>query len=154
MVATRIALDANILVLLAVGSVDKGALGRKRRVKEYVPEDYDLALSIVSGFRQAVVTPNVITECSDLLSDTSDEDEKRWLKEFVQEGQAVRVEKYVPSKETTKLPQYNYLGVADCSLLSLIDDSTVLLTTDSKLHAAASNINPECINFNHCRSFV
>ena len=71
MAATRIALDANILVLLAVGSVDKGALGRKRRVKEYVPEDYDLAVSVISGFRQAVVTTNVITECSDLLSDTS-----------------------------------------------------------------------------------
>lgn len=154
MAATRIALDANILVLLAVGSVDKGALGRKRRVKEYVPEDYDLAVSVISGFRQAVVTPNVITECPDLLSDTSDEGEKRWLKEFVQNGESVRVEKYVPSKEVAELPQYSYLGIADCSLLSLVDGTTILLTMDSKLHAAASNINPECINFNHCRNFV
>lgn len=154
MAATRVLLDANILLVLAYGSVDRESLGRKRRMREYSPDDYDLAVRIISQFRQAVVTPNVVTECSDLLSDNSDEREKLWLKTFLQTGDAVRVEEYVPSRDATNLPQYERLGVADCSLLSLIDKDTVLLTADLKLYLAAADVNPACMNFNHLRNFT
>ena len=82
--ADRVALDANILIVLAFGAIDITSLGRKRRVKEYMPEDYQTAIDFISGFKQVVVTPNVVTECSDLLSDDDDFREKEWLKLFLQ----------------------------------------------------------------------
>ena len=133
--ADRVALDANILIVLAFGAIDITSLGRKRRVKEYMPEDYQAAIDFISGFKQVVVTPNVVTECSDLLSDDDDFREKEWLKLFL-------------------LDQYSYLGIADCSLLSIVDDETVLLTADSKLYVAALNMNPNCVNFNHLRNYL
>lgn len=154
MVASRIVLDANMLLMLAYGSVERESLGRKRRVREYLPQDYELALGLISRFRQVVVTPNVVTECSDLFADEVDEREKLWLKGFVENGEMVRVEEYVPSKEAVGLPQYDFLGVADCSLLSLIDSDTVLLTTDAKLYYEAAKKNPFCMNFNHWRNFT
>lgn len=59
--ADRVALDANILIVLAFGAIDITSLGRKRRVKEYMPEDYQAAIDFISGFKQVVVTPNVVT---------------------------------------------------------------------------------------------
>lgn len=123
-------------------------------MREFLPRDYDVATRIISHFQQAVVTPNVVTECSDLLSDCADEREKQWLKAFLQTGGGIRVEEYVPSRDAAGLRQYEYLGIADCSLLSLVDERTVLLTTDAKLADAATRINPNCMNFNHWRDFT
>lgn len=150
---TRILLDANILVILAYGAVDRSSLGSRRRVREYMPKDFDLVTDLVGRFRQAVVTPNVVTECSDLFHDADDGREKAWLKAFLQSDEVVRVEEYVPSRKAADLTQYEYLGVADCSLLSLVNDNTALLTTDAKLYYEAARINPRCMNFNHYRNF-
>lgn len=152
--ADRVALDANILIVLAFGAIDITSLGRKRRVKEYMPEDYQAAIDFISGFKQVVVTPNVVTECSDLLSDDDDFREKERLKLFLQPCDSLRVEEYVPSYKASLLDQYSYLGIADCSLLSIVDDETVLLTADSKLYVAALNMNPNCVNFNHLRNYL
>ena len=56
-----------MLVLLAYGTIDRNALGRKRRVRAYMPEDIDIVHSVIARFSQMVVTPNVVTECSDLM---------------------------------------------------------------------------------------
>lgn len=151
---SRVILDANILVILAYGAVDRESLGSKRRVREYMPEDFDIAAGLVGRFRQAVVTPNVVTECPDLFSDDADAREKAWLKAFLDAKDAVRVEEYVPSRDAADLAQYERLGIADCSLLSLIDEDTVLLTTDAKLYYAGVRINSLCMNFHHFRNFT
>ena len=106
--ADRVALDANILIVLAFGAIDITSLGRKRRVKEYMPEDYQAAIDFISGFKQVVVTPNVVTECSDLLSDDDDFREKEWLKLFLQPCDSLRVEEYVPSYKAS-LPAQSHL---------------------------------------------
>lgn len=41
-IPTRVLLDANILVILAYGAVDRSSLGSRRRVREYMPKDFDL----------------------------------------------------------------------------------------------------------------
>lgn len=56
---TRILLDANILVILAYGAVDRSSLGSRRRVREYMPKDFDLVTetsgwschALTAGFR-------------------------------------------------------------------------------------------------------
>ena len=69
----RVVLDANMLVLLAYGTIDRNALGRKRRVRAYMPEDIDIVHSVIARFSQMVVTPNVVPECFDLMPAKGDE---------------------------------------------------------------------------------
>ena len=66
-VPSRVILDAGILLLLAYGAVDRESLGSKRRMHEYMPADFEIAAGLVGRFRQAVVTPDVVTECSGLF---------------------------------------------------------------------------------------
>ncbi len=41
-----------MLVLLAYGTIDRNALGRKRRVRAYMPEDIDIVHSVIARFSQ------------------------------------------------------------------------------------------------------
>ena len=153
--AARIALDANILLVLAFGSVDAGLLGKRRRVREYCPDDYKTALDIVSEYQQIVIYPQMSSlNALIFFRMMSDFREKQWLKSFLEIDERACIREYVPSKEAASLEQYRYLGVADCSLLSLVDEDTVLLTADSKLYLAAADLNPRCMNFNHMRNFL
>ena len=37
-------IDANLLLLLVVGSVSPAAIGRHRRLREFTPDDYDILI--------------------------------------------------------------------------------------------------------------
>ena len=60
-------LDANLLLVLLAGSCDKRSLGQKKFVKDYGADDFNMLREMLSGFGEFFVTPNVITECSNLL---------------------------------------------------------------------------------------
>lgn len=151
----RVILDANLLVVYVIGVKHPERLGDHRRVKEYLPSDFTVLTMILSHFNQIVLTPNVITECSDLLGDgESDSDAKEALKALIHSPEVRVIEEYVPSKDASTRNQYKYLGIADCALLELIDDDTILLSADSQLVSEAQSINPNSINFNHYRDFL
>jgi hypothetical protein len=50
-IPTRVPLDANILVILAYGAIDRSSLGSRRRVREYMPKDFDLVTDLVGRFK-------------------------------------------------------------------------------------------------------
>lgn len=150
----RVIVDANLLVVYVIGKRHPELLGNHRRVKAFIPNDYIVLKTILDQFNQIVLTPNVVTECSNLLSDDSDDDAKSELKALLHEPNTVVEETYVPSIGASSRNQYSYLGITDCALLELVNDQTVLLSTDSKLVAEALKINPESINFNHYRELI
>lgn len=143
-----------MLVVYSLGSVDPTLLGRHKRARAYMPSDYYLLSELMGMYDVAIVTPNVVTECSNLFSDEGDALPKEALRSFL-ESPACRVrETYIESIVACRRPQYSYLGVSDCAMLELIDQDTILLTADSGLSRAAQEINPCSINFNHFRSFA
>ena len=82
MPADQIVIDANLLVLLVVGAVDRRLVGKHRRVKNFAMEDYDLLLDLLQETpHPVVVTPNTLTEASNLLEDRQDRRLLRQLKE-------------------------------------------------------------------------
>lgn len=120
-----------------------------------MPQDFETLVGLLDGCRQVVLTPNAVTECSDLLRDTEeDADAKRSLKELLEKPSCLVVEEYVPSRDASRASQYEYLGVADCAMLSLVDADTILVTADARLAMEAQRINPLSVNFNHYRNFV
>jgi len=72
-------LDTNLLVLLVVGSVDRGQVERHRRTKRFTVEDYDRLVRLLEGLEQVFVTPNTLTEASNLLERRGDPRFLNWL---------------------------------------------------------------------------
>lgn len=137
-------------------------VGRTKRTGSYKPEQFDQLDSILlpyikSPLGEIVVTPNVVTKCSNLLDDSRPKNGKsprgQVLKELIAE-KAIVVEDYVPSAQAMSLDEYRYLGVSDCALLSLVDERTALLTEDTSLAYKAMAINRDSKCFGRIREDI
>ena len=53
MALTGFFIDANLLVLLVIGAVDRALVGRHRRARRFAPEDYDRLRGLASDWRCA-----------------------------------------------------------------------------------------------------
>ena len=152
----NVILDANLLFVLLVGQCDRKQVGIRKGVKEYSPEDYDNMVAMLSKYDRVIVTPNVLTECSNLIGEDkdgmSDRPEVKALKDFISSGHVV-TEEYVQSKAAVLRDEYRYLGLSDCALLSLIDSDTPLVTADARLANAALKLNQNSVNFNWYRKY-
>jgi hypothetical protein len=62
-----IVLDTNLLILLVVGSTNKQFIRLHKRTKAFTVEDFDLLVREFKGIDRMVVTPNTLTEASNLL---------------------------------------------------------------------------------------
>jgi hypothetical protein len=62
-----IALDANLLVLLVVGLTKLNYIATHKRLKTYTIDDYTLLTELIAASAGMVVTPNVLSEASNLL---------------------------------------------------------------------------------------
>lgn len=142
-------IDSNLLVLLAVGSVDRNQVGRHRRARRFVPEDYDRLMAIVAALERVLVTPNTLTEASNLLQSRSDPRFLDALRFIVAESEEI----VVASAKATRSDAFLRLGLTDVVLLEAISKTRPLLTTDLALYlAAAAREAGAAFNFTHCQA--
>ena len=59
--------DANLLVLLIIGTAQRSLVGRHPRLKEYTANDFDILIKLLDTGETVYVTPNTLTETSNLL---------------------------------------------------------------------------------------
>lgn len=64
----RILIDANLLVLYVVGRASRDYIEKRKRLSEYVAEDYDTLLEVMSRADEVVVTPHILAEASNLAA--------------------------------------------------------------------------------------
>ena len=134
MPVSQIVIDTNLLVLLVVGAVDRRLVGKHRRVRRFRPEDYDLLLEWLPETPQpVVVTPNTLTEVSNLLEDRQDRRFLRQLKELIEGSEEV----VVASSAASSNRAYEQLGLSDAVLLEIASAESPLITTDLDLYHAA-----------------
>src|ERR1044071_4201631 len=60
-------LDSNLLVLFIVGKTSPGLIEKHRRLQAYSESDFDLLIEFIAPMSQVIVTPNTLTEASNLL---------------------------------------------------------------------------------------
>ena len=158
----RLVVDSNLLILWVTGLCKRDDVGKTKRTKSYGPEQFDQLDAILSEYVKndlchIVVTPNVITECSNLVDDSRPKSgtspRGQILKRLIDE-EIIDIKQYVASKEAMKLDEYRYLGVTDCTLLSLIDDNTALLSDDTELVYKAMVVNPDSQCFGRIREDI
>ena len=151
MARTGVFVDSNLLVLLVVGSVGRDLIAKHRRLREYTADDYDILDKLLRPVDQVFVTPNTLTEASNLLGLHADPERSRFfdmLRFFIQRSEEV----VVTSVEASSNDEFRRLGLTDAALLEVITAEAPLLTVDLDLYLAASKKEAaSAINFTHHR---
>lgn len=146
-----IALDTNLLVLLVVGTLDRRLIPKHKRTRKFTPEDFDTLIGELERYPRIVVTPNVVTETSNLLRQT-DETTARRLLERLRQLLASLSERFVASVDAAEAPGFLRLGLADSATLHKPPTDSVLLTDDLPLYLEASRLGRTAVNFTHLQA--
>ena len=146
-------IDANLLVLLVVGSVDRKLIRKHRRLQMFGVRDYDLLIGFIDPVDRVYVTPNTLTETSNLLAQHRDPERSRFLDRLrfiIQESEEIVVASTTASHRT----EFRRLGLTDAVLLEVVSGETPLLTVDLDLYLAALEKDPSsAVNFTHHQDF-
>lgn len=141
--------DANLLVLLVAGDTDPHIITRHKRLKQFTVNDYRMLRELIFEAGGLVyVTPNTLTEASNLLRNYGEPDRTRLsdtLAALIHESQEV----VVRSVDATANAAYQRLGLTDAGLLEVISADHPLLTVDVQLAIEAAQVHPQAsVNFN------
>ena len=145
-------LDTNLLVLLVVGSESRELISKHRRLEHYSPEDYDILSEFLENANQLYVTPNTLTETSNLVGQHGEPERSllmRRLQFLIHESREV----IVASLKASSNYNFEKLGLTDAALLEAVTKDIPLLTVDFDLYLAAIASGEErAINFNTFRN--
>lgn len=144
-------IDTNLLLLLVMGSVSRDAIGRHRRLREFTPDDYFLLIDLITQVQRVLVTPNTLTETSNLLGLHGEPERSRFferLRFIIEETEEI----VVASVDSSRNSAFTRLGLTDAALLEVATEDTPVITVDLDLYLSAVSSNPEsAINFTHLR---
>ena len=145
-------IDANLLVLFVVGSVDRRLIPGHRRLRAFTLDDYDLLREFLGDVRQVFVTPNTLTEASNLIAQHGEPQRSEFLERLrfiIHESEEIVVRSALASRNNA----FVRLGLTDAALLELVSADMPVLTTDGQLYEAALAKGEEAaVNFNHLRA--
>ena len=148
MPAETVVVDANLLVLLIVGLASESYITRHKRLKAYSVADYRLLRTLISAYSQIIVTPNTMTETSNLVRNIAEPACTHILQVLgVLLEQAE--ERYVASRDAARHHDFLRLGITDAALLNASLDGAALLTSDLDLYLAAASSGRRVVNFTH-----
>ena len=141
--------DANLLVLLVAGALNPAIIDRHRRLQTFRPEDFEHLRELVGNYQQVLVTPNTLTEASNLLAQHREPERSLLLMTLrILIGESHEV--VVTSADAADHPSFPRLGLTDAGLLGLVSQDTPLVTVDLDLYLAAAATDPlSAVNYRH-----
>lgn len=142
-------IDTNLLVLLAVGTVDENFVEQHKRTREYSADDYHLLCEFVAG-HQIIVTPNILTEASNLLSWRPRKDDARFML-VLQQFITVFEERYLASRTASRQAEFTRLGLTDATIIACAREVSGTITDDLDLYLALNGAGCLVVNFTHLR---
>lgn len=148
--AETLIIDTNLLVLFVVGSASRDYIEKHKRLSEFAVADFDELVKLVRSADAVFVTPNTLTETSNLIGYIADPAKTHIYQVFrglVNEA----AERYVPSAAASRQSEFVRLGLADTVVLESLTNEAVVLTTDFDLYSAALQRGRQAVNFNHLR---
>lgn len=143
-------LDANLLLLLVVGMCDRQHARKFKRLSIFAEEDFELLVRVVSAFRHLYVTPNIITEVSNLAGALSGELKRQCFQAL---GESVRAaeELVVRSRDAADNDMFIGFGVTDAVIDICAGEPPLILTIDFPLAQTLAARGRPVVNFNHLR---
>ncbi len=143
-------MDSNLLLFYMVGSIDLGRINNFHRTKSFVKEDFHALENILQNFKTIVTTPNILTEVSNFLGQLPKNLHAVYFSGFAN-SIALLNEKYVPSREPAKSPEFIWLHLTDSGIFNLAKNEYLVITTDAPLANHLGRHGVDVINFNHIR---
>ena len=126
-------------------------IARHRRLREFSVDDYDRLVGMLGMVDQVVVTPNTLTETSNLLAQHNEPERSRFfdvLRYVIESSQEITV----ASVDASRSRVLRRLGLTDAAVLDIVSAKTPGLTVDLELFIAALNKDPNAaVNFRHLR---
>ena len=145
-------IDANLLILLIVGRVGEQFISRHGRLQQFVVEDYRILRNLLDQVEQVFVTPNTLTETSNLLAQHGEPVRSRFFDQLrftIEESREIQVVSEVASQNR----EFRRLGLTDAALLEVATIETPLLTVDLDLYLAALTKDQNtAVNFRHIQN--
>ncbi len=145
-------IDANLLLLLIVGSVGRDLIAKHRRLRRFTAEDFDSLINLLHPVAQVFVTPNTLTETSNLLAQHRAPERSRFfdrLRFIIQESKEI----VVASTDASRNNAFERLGLTDAALLEVVTAETPLVTVDLDLYLAAlAKGQDTAVNFTHLQN--
>ena len=144
--------DANLLLLVVVGSVGRDLIPKHRRLSGYTVEDYEVLVGLIDSVGPVYITPNTLTETSNLLAQHADPERSLLfdgLRHFIEENEEVMV----TSIQAAGNRAFVRLGLTDAALLEVVTVERPLITVDAALYVEAmkKGINA-AVNFLYLRN--
>jgi hypothetical protein len=147
-----IILDAQLLLLLLVGLTSRDYIAVHKRLQAYTDADFTLLTQLLAAASKLVVTPNTLTETSNLAGYIAEPARTRIYQTFrALVGSDGIEEWYAESKVAVTRNEFYRLGLTDSCLLDIATTPHMLLTADLPLYLAALNLGLDVENFNHIR---
>jgi hypothetical protein len=143
-------LDSNLLILFIAGTTSRDYLGKHRRLRDYDELDFELLLEFLSKRSGIILTPNTLTEASNLVSQIG-EPARTHLAGTFRRLVTTLEERYVESRRAAEQPDFPRLWLTDSALLHELANEHVLLTADFELFGAARRRGLDAVNFRHLR---
>jgi hypothetical protein len=138
-------------LLFVVGTASPDYIPKHRRLREYTQNEFALLNSLVEAARRVFVTPNTLTETSNLIGYIDDPARSHIYEVFRTLIEATE-EHYYESSGAAARTEFIRLGLTDSVLLNAAGSSHTLLTADFDLYLAATAQGGTVVNFNHLRA--
>ncbi|MBW4466340.1 MAG: hypothetical protein KME07_13020 [Pegethrix bostrychoides GSE-TBD4-15B] len=142
--------DTNILLLYFVGITNRERISRFNRTQNFIPEDYDLLLQLLSYFQTVATTPNILTEVNSFVNQLGEPERSQCFAFFAQ-GISTFEETYLESSGVVTGQQFTTFGLTDCGILSFAKDRYLVLTDDLRLAVYLQRQGVDTVNFNNIR---
>ena len=133
-------IDSNLLVLYIAGQVDLAIIGTKR-LKAFRKSDHRILEQYLSMFNGITVTPNVLTETSNLLG-YHDEPVRTSLFQHLREVISNSTELLVESIVASAAEKFPRFGLCDSVMLTIASPDQQVLTMDRALHGLCNKKMP------------
>jgi hypothetical protein len=148
----KILLDANLAVLLVLGSTDRRLVGSHKRIQGYSRRDFENLTTQLAQCDAIIFLPNTLTEVSDLIGlglyGALREDVYAKFQRLISSCE----ELYIQSSTASSCDEFFRLGLTDAALLTVGGGDCVLLTDDDELYVAALASGRRVRNFRHIRA--
>ena len=152
LINVTIILDAHLLLLLIVGTTSRDYIAAHRRLRAYTAADFTLLTGLLTAAVKIVVTPNTLTETSNLVAYIAEPARTRIYQTFRAIVAADGTEeRYAESKIAVNRKEFERIGLTDSCLLQIATVPHLILTADLELYLAASDQGLQVQNFNYLR---
>jgi predicted nucleic acid-binding protein len=149
--STGLLVDTNLLVLFAVGTVNRDRIETFKRTRQYTKTDYDLLVRVLAKFEPLYTVAHVLAEVSNLTDLPGPE--RLQARSVLKKTISVLNEAEMSSTRAAEDRLYQDLGLVDAAIGAVARaHHCAVLTDDHDLYVRLIQDNVNVFNFTHMRA--